>query len=492
MQRIVKSKFFYQIAERIIPLLSWLMITFPLWFSPFHPAVVSYFILLFMLYFLYKSVKTVYYAVISYKLINQAAKINWHKRLLKTNNYQNINHFLIITNYKESVDKMEKTLEKIKDQAFPMEKVSIVLAMEKREGEEAKKRAEILGKKFSVYFNGFYTIYHELSKNEIIGKASNESCAAKFIYKNIKEKNINPQQVLITVCDADSLLPKDYLAYLTCEYLKDRDRNYHFYWAPVLLYNNFWQLSLPVRVQSTLSSVLRLSFLSQKDDLIQISTYSTNLWLLNEVGYWDVDIIPEDWHIWLQAFFKFGGKVKTLPIYLPICADAVLTKGLFKTFKNRYEQEKRWAWGASDIPYAIKKSFETPKINLLLKLKKIFQLSEAHLMWPTTFFIVTISASIPSLINPIFKRTVMGFFLPKSTSVLLTITSLLLLFFLYFDYKLREKVKIKTRLVSVPLLFIQWYFLPLISFLFSSLPALEAHTRMLMGKRIEYKVTEKI
>ena len=51
---------------------------------------------------------------------------------------------------------------------------------------------------------------------------------------------------------------------------------------------------------------------------------------------------------------------------------------------------------------------------------------------------------------------------------------------------------IKTPLRNVPMLFIQWYFLPVISFFFSSLPALESHTRMLLGKKIEYKVTEKV
>ena len=52
--------------------------------------------------------------------------------------------------------------------------------------------------------------------------------------------------------------------------------------------------------------------------------------------------------------------------------------------------------------------------------------------------------------------------------------------------------EVETKLLNLPLLFVQWYFLPIISFLFSSLPALEAHTRMLLGKKLEYKVTEKV
>lgn len=492
LKKIVKTRFFYRLAESIIPFLTWFIITLPIWFSPFHPAIVSYFILAFILYFLYKSLRTVYYAVVSYQLIEKARKIDWYKKLTKTKGYENIHHFFIITNYKESIEKLSQTITGIQNQHYTKDKMHIILAMEEREGEAARARARALQEKFVSSFCQFEAVYHKLQEGEIVGKASNETCAARHIDDQIKKQAINPHDVMITVCDADSLLPPQYLAYLTVAYLKDLDRQYHFYWAPVLLYNNFWQLSLPIRVQSTLSSVLRLSFLSQKEDLIQISTYSTNLWLLKEVDFWDVDIIPEDWHIWLQAFFKFGKKVKTVPIYLFISADAVLTKGFFKTFKNRYEQEKRWSWGASDIPYAIVKFFETPHIPSILKLKKIFQLAETHLLWPTTFFVLTLSAFIPPLVNPIFKRTVMGFFLPKLSSLILTISSSLLLVFLYFDFKIRERMNIKTKPTSIPLLFIQWYFLPIISFLFSSLPALEAHTRMLLGKKLEYKVTEKI
>lgn len=492
MNQIVGSRIFYRVAESLIPILSWGIITFPIWFSPFHPALVSYFILAFLLYFLYKSLKTVYFAAISYRLMQRASKVNWYKKLTKTKDYKNITHFVIITTFKESFEKLNRTITKIDEQLYPKDKINIVLAMEKEEGEAAIERSGKLGVKYRRNFAGFYTTYHTLVEGEVTGKASNETYAARFIEEKVREKKLDPKRVIITICDADSLLPEDYLAYLTFEFIKDRERQYHFYWAPVLLYSNFWRLPLPIRVQAILSSVARLSFLSWKNDLIQISTYSTNLWLLKEVGYWHTDIIPEDWHIWLQAFFKFGEKVRTLPIYLPISRDAVLGASLLRTFKSRYEQEKRWAWGVSDIPYAIKRFFETPHIDPLLKLKKILFICEAHLLWPTTFFVLTLSGYIPPLVNPVFKRTVMGFLLPKLASIILTATSVLILAIIFFDYKMREKVKIKTKLLDLPLLFIQWFFLPIISFIFSSLPALEAHTRMMLGKKLEYKVTEKI
>ena len=300
-QSIVRSKRFYRVAEIAVPVMSWIIITFPIWLSPFHPAVAAYLILAYLIYFTYKGVRTVYYATISYRLIERAEKINWIKRAKAGGKFDSIDHFAIITNYKESYGKVATTISKIANQAYDKKHMYLVLALEKNEGEKALRRAERLKRRFYGEFADFIVTVHELKPGEVVGKASNEAFSAKSVYKYCKKKGMNAERVIITVSDADSFLPKNYFAYVTYEYLRDGGSKYKFYWAPVLLYNNFWKLPLPVRVQSILSSVMRLAFLSQREDLIQISTYSSSLWLLNSVGYWDVDIIPEDWHIWFQA-----------------------------------------------------------------------------------------------------------------------------------------------------------------------------------------------
>jgi hypothetical protein len=44
----------------------------------------------------------------------------------------------------------------------------------------------------------------------------------------------------------------------------------------------------------------------------------------------------------------------------------------------------------------------------------------------------------------------------------------------------------------LPLTVIQYILLPITAFFFSALPGMDAHTRLLFGKRLEYKVTEKV
>lgn len=432
-----------------------------------------------------------YYAVLSYKSILFYQHVSFKTKLKQLKKSTGIEHFIIIPNYKEPLHKLESTIQRITESDYPYKTIHLVLAFEKRE-EEGPEKAAALSKQFGHFFKDILTTYHVLVDGEVPGKASNQTHAAKVLSGYIRDHKMDPDEVVVTIADADSLFPHNYFSYLTYEFLKDEGRLYHFYWAPLLLYNDFWRLPFFVRMQATLSSIFRLAFLSQTKKLIQTSTYSNCLSLLEKIGYWDVDIIPEDWHVHFQAFFKFGSKVATVPLFTIVSGDAVYSGGMFKTLINRYEQEKRWAWGVSDIGYALKQSVISPHISFMTKVNKLANLIETHLLWPTSFFILTVSALIPPLINPVFKRTVLGFLLPQFSSVILTLSTSFLLVYTYLDVKLRNRLDQRTKYYILPFLIIQWYLLPIVSFVLSSLPALDAHTRMIIGKKLTYKVTEKV
>lgn len=485
-------KLIVRTVEIFLPVTTWLIITLPLWLSPFHPAVVAYFILTFDVYFFYKSLTTAIYSTVSYLKLKQSAKTDWFTQAKKEKNFASLYHAVIIPNYNETVKKLRKTLEYLSKQDFPRKRIIVILAMEKREGEETAEKARILEEEFKDKFFSISSTFHPMMPGEIRGKASNSAWAARSLSNIVRRKRLNPDLITVTSCDADSLLPPKYFSYLSYLFLTDKDRNYHFYWAPVLLYSNFWEIPLPIRLQATVSSILRLSQLTRTSSLIQISTYSLSLHLLEKIGYWDTDIIPEDWHVFLQAFFTFGEKVKTIPIYLIVFRDAVKNISLFSTFVSRYEQEKRWAWGVTDVPYAIQKFFTTPHIPVMPKLFRVFYVLETHLFWPTSFFLLTLGASIPPLVNPAFNRTSLGYNLPRISGLILTITTCFLLVLIYIDTKSRPKRPASYSITKTPLLLFQWILLPVVSFFFSSLPALEAHTRLLLGKRLEYKATKKI
>jgi len=99
--------------------------------------------------------------------------------------------------------------------------------------------------------------------------------------------------------------------------------------------------------------------------------------------------------------------------------------------------------------------------------------------------------SVPILLNPAFARTVIGYSLPGLSAIILTValSFLLVMFFIHMKQTPpRPKEFPRWRTILLPLEFV---LMPIIGFIFSALPGLDAHTRLMLGKYLEYRVTEK-
>jgi hypothetical protein len=113
-----------------------------------------------------------------------------------------------------------------------------------------------------------------------------------------------------------------------------------------------------------------------------------------------------------------------------------------------------------------------------------------HLLWPVNWFIITVAANIVPFINPTFYRTSLGYSLPHIAGFILTSTILAIVALMFIDYKNRpENTPLPLRRkIFFPLEFI---LMPVVGFFLSALPALISHTQLMLGKRMEYKVTDK-
>ena len=94
--------------------------------------------------------------------------------------------------------------------------------------------------------------------------------------------------------------------------------------------------------------------------------------MLTEVDYWDEEVIPEDWHVYLKCCFTLGDRVHVESLYLPLGNDCVLTDSYWKTLQGALLQSVRHAWGASDIPYAWRAAVTGPARSSLKR----------RLLWP--------------------------------------------------------------------------------------------------------------
>ena len=473
---------------------SWNLILFPYWGIVLIPNVVAYFVLFFNIFWFYQSLQIATSGIISHLKIQASINYDWLSDIKSFPDWEKVVHLIIIPTYKEPLKTLQRTLGSIASQDLPKKQIYIVLAMEKNESaEDRKEKWEALKTEFGRTFDNFFVSTHELVPGEAAGKASNEKCGALWFKKNVIEKrNLDINYITVTSCDADHKFHSKHFSCLTFKFL-DNPKRYRRFWQPaVMFYNNVWEIPAISRVPNTMASIWDISQLPRRDKLINAQNYSLSFKLLDEVGYWDADKIPEDWGIFFKSYYKTRGQIEVEPIYLPVHADAAQSTSFWKTFKNQYEQYKRWAWGVSDTPWIIKSYFLTPGVPFWDKTMRLFFALWAHFFWPVNWFIITIGLTLPTLLNPAFARTSLGYMVPKVSSFVLTLSLSFLSVMLVMDYVYkpkRPKDYPRWKAILAPFEFI---LLPIVGFLFSALPGLDAHTRLMLGKYLEYKVTEKV
>lgn len=473
--------------------LSWNLILFLVWGGYFFPIFTAYFILAFDVYWVYKGLAMTLAATLSHIRILASQKLDWMAEVKEFGDWKKVKHVVMILIANETKDTYEKTVLALSQQTLPLNQIVVVMATEERfpEGErEAQKLKNKYGNKFGEFL---ITVHPKNISGEIKGKSSNEAWASREAKRIlVDEKGWDMNYITMTSNDADAILHKQYFAYLTFKFLDDPNR-YERFWQPaIVFYNNIWRIPAPNRVINTFSNVWQTGLLMRKDRLVNFSNYTTSMVLMDRVGYWDADVIPEDYRIFFKAFFKTNGKIEVEPIFLPSSADAAESTSTWKTFVNEYEQKKRWAWGVSDVPYVIEMFFKQPGGSIFNKILRTLRLMQDHILWPVNWFIITVGVSVVTLVNPVFKRTALGYMLPRMSSGILTVTVLFLVVILIIEFRQRPKNPSGVSKWKVWLSPLEFLLMPVAGFFFSALPSLDAHTRLMLGRYLEYRVTDKV
>lgn len=474
---------------------SWSLILFPIWGSIIVPQLVAYYVILFVVYWLYRSLTMAILAVSSHFTIRASKSFDWIADL--ENNYpkrwRQIHHIIIIPTYSEPIETLQRTLQSLTEQTVPKQQLHIMLSFEEREGKIARDKAKQLLKEFDGKFGHLWTTFHPDIAGEVKGKSANTCWGAKQAKILLVDRaGIPLENITITSEDADARFHPSYFANITYEFLTNPKPHNNIWQGSIMFYNNIWRVPAPVRVAASIFTVLQMHILKRPDRLINFSSYTTSLKHVVEIGYWDTDVIPEDYRLFFKSYFAKKGQFWVRPIFLPVYADAAESKGLLRTFKNQYEQQKRWAWGVSDDAYIIKHYLLADEIPFWDKTVRVIKTMEDHFLWPVNWFAITIAAFFPPLLNPEFSRTVMGKTLPQVTSTILTISLVSLVVIFVLDALNRPAKPGGRSLLSYILQPLEFVLLPVVGLFFSALPGIDAHTRLMLGKYIEYKVTEKV
>ncbi len=490
-----------RILEFVPGVFSWSLILFPIWGSltPW-PELVAYYVIAFTVYWLWRSLVMAVGAVVAHFKIKASSAHDWiadldalDARRTKAPRWRQIHHAIVIPTYKEPITTLERTLDALSQQSVPLKNIHLALAFEEREGAAAREKSAVLQKKYAQVFGTIISTFHPDIVGEVKGKSSNTSWGGRRLKEAlVDKKGLSLEHLTVTCEDADVIFHHHYLAALTYSFLTIDHPHNHSWQGGIVFYNNVWQVPALVRIVGVAASINQMYILTRKDRLINFSTYSTTMKHVHEIDYWDTDIVPEDYHMFFKSYFSKKGQFAVEPIFLPIYADMPQSHSHWKTLRNQYDQLKRWAWGVSDDVYVLKQFFIHDEIPFWQRFIRIIKVLEDHLLWPVNWFAVTVSALLPPLLNPEFNRTTLGKTLPQVCSALLTISLVSMIVMIIIDAVNRPKRPEGSSFLSYIIQPFEFLLTPVVGFFFSALPGIDAHTRLLMGKKLEYKVTEKV
>lgn len=484
-----------RLLEMAPGIFSWTLILFPIWGSFLFPKLVAYYIIAFCVYWVFRSLNLAVLTVVAHYRIKAATFNDWKADLEKEfpDRWKDIHHAIVIPTYQEPEMTLVRTLSALAKQTLRSSQLHIMLSFEDREGDPARVKAKTIQAQFAAVFGSLEATFHPDIKGEVKGKSSNTAWGARQLKKHLVDnRGLAIENITITSEDADAMFHSSYFAALTYYFLRSPKPFNRIWQGAIMFYNNIWQVPTPVRVLASLFSVLQMYVLVRSDRLINFSTYSTSLKHIVDIDFWDADVIPEDYRLFFKSYFAKKGDFSVEPVYLPIYADAAEAKGWWNTMFNQYEQLKRWAWGVSDDPYIIRQYLTAKGIPFWDKTLRVLHTIEDHFLWPVNWFAITVSAFLPPLLNEEFGRTILGKTLPQVTSALLTISLISMLVIFVVDAMNRPPAPHKRGIFGYLVQPLEFMLLPIIGFFFSALPGIDAHTRLMLGKYLEYRVTEKV
>lgn len=402
---------------------------------------------------------------------------------------------LIMPAYNEDLEVIEPAIQSVLETTYDKKHLIIVFAYEERGGAGIEQTAKTLQKRYGSQFHSFHIVKHPKDlPNEVVGKGGNITYSGRWLKDYLQEQNIPFSNVIVTTMDCDNKPHESYFDYLTYEYIVHEDRK-HLAYQPICLFtNNIWDVPAPMRVLATGNSFWNIISSMRPYSLRNFASHAQPMDALVEMDFWSTRTIVEDGHQYWRSYFYFSGNYEVLPIYVPICQDAVLSTSYRKTLKAQFTQVRRWAYGASDVAYVGNIVFSKDRRSPFWpSFARFIRLLDSHVTQACVAIMIAVGGWIPLLINPEAARSVAAHQLPDTVSFLQQIAMIGLVVVIFSAFKILPPRPERYKRRRNVLMLLQWVLMPVTSIVYSSLSAFNSQTHLLLGKYLDkFDVTEKI
>ncbi len=536
-ENLIRKHKYWRLLETIPGLLTWgtflLVIVGSIFFSIFTANI----IILYTLIWVFRSIYFSYHLTRSHYYSQKALKTNWTKindlidnplkleyiikkkkfeidpilfklkkgplephllqtinSLKKTNQYlrpSEIIHCVTLVTYQETLEVIKMSINSIVESNFNLKKVIFMLACEEADLSNALPIINYIKDNYSQYFKDIlYSIHPKNLPNELKGRAANATFAAKVLKKYLDQNNISYEKIVLSSLDADTVISNEYLNELTFRYAITENRVKTGYQPIPFYHNNIWDVPVFNRLVAISSSFWQMSVSLRPDENKSFSSRAMSFQSVIDFGYWDTTVVQDDSRQFWTEYFIYNGDHKLENIYSPVYMDAVLSDTYWKTLKSQYKQLRRWAWGASDFPFIVFNMLANKHIPINKKIYEIFHFLESIFFWATGPIILFVAGNIPSLLNNTFKDTVLAYNLPLAMSWLMGFATLGILVCVIITIQILPLRETPSWFHKISLI-LQWILIPIVSIILSSIPAIDAQTRLLFNRRLDFQVTKK-
>lgn len=487
--------------------------------SYFRPVWVAYFLIAFDVYWLLLVIYMAVFLISSYRQLRRGLRTNWRAKceelpaLAKTAGaslpadclikngltWQEVDHLIVLPAYKESVEVISDCLNGLLADGFPSAKMIVALTLEERGGkEEAEERAAIIRASFGDKFGRFLvTIHPDNLPGELRVKGANQAWAARIAKRDIIDKEgMDYNRLVVSVFDIDTVVKPGYFFALTYKFLTVSDP-YHTSYQPVPVYhNNIWNAPFFSRIVASSNTFWQMIMQIRRESLVTYSSHSMTFRALVEIDFWSPKNVSEDSRIFWHCLMYYNGHYKVEPVHFEVSMDVTTDQNLWRTARNLYKQQRRWAWGGENIPYLIfnsAKRWRNPGIDKKGILNHIMIQIYGFHAWATSALIIAVIGWLPMLIGgDRFNSTVLSGNLPFITQNLMNVAMVGMILSAVISALLLPPRPKNYGLGKNIVMVLEWVAVPVIIVIFGAVPCLEAQIRLLLGKYMGFWVTPKI
>jgi len=478
----------YRFFEVVPGALAWLTFALMIFLSWQLPAAVAIFIILFDIYWLLKSLYLSLHMRSTFRTMKKNLKEDWllKLRMGASGKWEHFYHLIILPMYREPYEVVRESVESLAKIHYPKEKLFVVLATEERAGPEAAEIAKKIETEFGRMFSKLLVTVHPANMpGEVPGKGANETWAAKEAKRILIDPlEIDYKNILVSSFDIDTQVFPEYFGRLAYVFLH-AERPLRSVYQPIPLFtNNIFQAPSFARVVAFSATFWQMIQQSRPERLTTFSSQSIPFQALLDIGYWQTDIVSEDSRVFWQGFLRYDGDFRVEPLFYPVSMDANVAPTLWKTLANIYRQQRRWGWGAENIPYMFEGFRKNPRIPKAKKWYWGFNLLEGFHSWATNSLMIFALGWLPVVLGgKHFNYTLLSYGLPQVTRFIITLSMIGIASSAVLSFLLLPPRPEWFRIRHYTLYLFEWLFIPFTLIVFGAIPGLEAQTRLMLGGR---------